>query len=120
MKQRVTLFLEKEAAKMLRVIAAGEDKSQSDIVEELLYGTREHITDPKEIEKIEEEFDIESDQTKAEVLQEPICELELIDSTPGVHCESIATQEWTTPNDWTIAGKIFKVCETHYKQLTSQ
>ena len=53
MKQRVTLVLEEIPYKALRVMAATENKSMSLLVEEFVMGTRQNISDPEEIKRIE-------------------------------------------------------------------
>lgn len=68
-KRRVTLFLEETAYRALRVMAATEGTSMTNIVEDFIMGNRQNISDPKEIKRIEKENNIEVDDKKAQVFK---------------------------------------------------
>lgn len=104
MSNRVTLRLEDVPYKLLRVMAAEENLSMSQIVTEFLVGDRQVISDEKEQERILEKNNLELS-----------CQLELMTS-PVVRCSNVGEKPWTAPDNYTLPGS-YLLCEQHYKEV---
>lgn len=67
MKRRVTLFLEEDTYRILRVMAATEGKSMTEVVEMFLLGERSIVTDEKKIKELTKGY--KEDKTKEKVFK---------------------------------------------------
>lgn len=66
-----------------------------------------------------EEFEIQR-KTVETPIDEPKCEMGDFDTSPtSKPCVRPVMTWWTVPSDWQFAGQKFRLCDMHYKQVTS-
>lgn len=135
MKNRVQLNLEDTPYKLLRVIAAEDNKSMSEVVEDFLMGETRTVAGEAEAMKELDRLGYEEDEVaKAEdidvdTLPDPhnevvkeICQIDDYDTTPtpaNKRCKNVAVVRWTAPSGWQLAGQSFWLCEKHLKEVAS-
>lgn len=66
MKKRVTIFLEEVPFNVLKVMAATENTTMSDLITAFVLGQRQNVSDPKEIKRLEKKHNIEPDDSEPE------------------------------------------------------
>ena len=140
MKKQVILSLEEIPYKILRVVAAEENKSMSAIVQEYLLGKRSTVSGDKETEEVLEKMGYEVDEeAEEEVIDvdslpdkdneiEPVkglgdCQVHFMDSTPGAEfCDGIAEYEWEIPSNWQQIEGVTRInlCKKHYDSMTME
>lgn len=117
MKNRVTLLMEDEPYKALRVMSAIENKSMSLLVEEFVMGDRANISDPEGIDMEEKQHDIEPDEERTQDFH--FCEWEYV-ANPST-CRELAVGPFAIPDDWQKWGKdVVWLCSPHLKEMRAK
>ena len=103
-------MLTEEDYEAIRKIAYNENISQAEVIRRAIAAFAQQPTEnPADM--------ISEIHTPIPVEELPkTCEISMFDV--ATRCKKVATQKWTAPEGWALAGHEFALCDTHHKQVT--